>query len=1010
MKPDFFWNTWGSPFKNLYKLLLLVFGVTLLLYGIAFFSGSSFIIHWETQNQISPVKTIYDSYRIGFFEFPIAVDNYVIAQQFLASDLQVNKWPSYLLLLWMGFFISIVMALIPRLSRFWFVISLGLAGLLVAGLRLDFLLLFTSYSKAGLIAALILYLVPLYTFHFVKKNASFSIRLFTFLAVTVIFAFIIYKFSKVPLPFLHLTNYGIFVPLILTILFVLLTGHEIISGVLKVVTLGGGINKNSLPHFLVISLLFLANVVLALLRNAKVLDTGFYLIGAFLLIPISAIIGIWGYRDREITYRGIYPFFPIGALLYIGLAITAHLTIAWFFITGNDSLVESIEDAIMYSQTGYGVMFFLYIIVNFYDMLKDDANVGRVMYKPLKMPYFSSRFAGIIVIMGLFFVFNRVPYFQAVAGYYTGIADLYLETGDVLSAAEYYKFAGIYSGTSHRTNYAMATLERKSGNKIEELNYLKRAISKNPTEYAYANLASLYADENRYFEALFTLQEGVELFPRSGQLINNLGMVYSAINNVDSAYYWYQVAMGAGDAEDAATANIFALLRQKEMSIKKDTLNYLASGISYLPAVNNLVTLANELKVTLNDRGSVKFGRPEKEKIEQIVYNYNKMLNDPLLVDSVLKKEMHVFYDSGNISWFEDQTYFSGAMAMYKQGDIAGAYNELNRLAVLNRDKQYFSILGKLSMAEGAIALAKEYFTKAFQHGHPEVAAELAFVYLESGQKDKATFLWKQIAATGNENEKKLANAIISALKADVPEALFPEDDLVKYAFVTYRYDEFEPEELEKLTETIINNDMKLSAFLRLAKTYIELGQRNKAVRVFEAIGTVDFTIKDLLEEINLLQCWFAYRFDDSQLMKNIAGGMESEDMRVKNFIQLFKVLAGGESLKIHEKKTIFESLGYRDPLFEPGVLKAAEFFDQQMNDEEKAYDILLKAADFNPYSVEINKAYALHCLKLGLQNYALETLEELKTLMPSRMYATFKREFDKVMALSNQNELNWQK
>ncbi len=1009
MKPVFFWNTWGSPYKNLYKFLLLMLGAAILFYGIAYFAGSSFIIHWETQNQISPVKMTYDSYRVGLFEFPITIDNYVIAQQFFASDLQVNAWPSCLLLLWMGFFISMVMALIPQLGRFWFILSLGLVALFFAGLRLDFLLMFTAYSRAGLIAALVLYLVPLYIFHFVRKNVSFSKRLITFLAVTIVFALLIHQFARAPMPFLHLTNYGIFVPLLLTVLFVFMTGHEIISGVLKVVSSGGGINKNSLMHFLIISLLFMANVVLVLLRNTRVFDSGFYLIGAFLLLPVTAVIGIWGYRDREEAYHGIYPFFPVGALLYAGLAITAHLTVAWFFITGNDSLAETVEDAVIYSQIGFGAMFFLYAIINFYDLLRNDVNVIKVMYKPARMPYFTSRFAGIVVVMALFFVFNRVPYYQAIAGYYTGIADLYLETGDVLSAAEYYKLAGIYSKTGHRTNYAMATLEKKSGNKIEELNYLKKAISKNPTEYAYANLAALYADEQQHFKALFTLQEGIKKFPRSGQLVNNLGLIYSEIDNVDSAYYWFQAAMNSGDARDAATANIFALLRKKEMSIKEDTLHYLTSEISYLPAVSNLVALANELKVRIDDRGEVKFGKPEKEKIEQIVYNYNKMLNDASLVDSVLVGEMHVFYDSGNVSWFEDQIYFSGAMAMYNQGNVAGSFRELNRLAVLNKEKQYYPVLGKLSMAEDAYALARENFTKAFQNGHPEVAVELAFAYLESAQKDKAEFLWRQIARTGSDNEKKLADAMLSAFEAQSIEPFYLKDDLMKYTFVLCRYDEIDPVELEKLAGQIKDNDMKLMGYLRLAEIYTDLGNKEDALRMLEKIGAMDFSIEGLLEEINFLQCRFAYRFNDPQLMKNIAEGMQSKDHRVKNFIRLFTVLANDESMKVHEKMTVFESLGYKDPLFDPGVLEAARFFDREMNDEEKAYDILLRAVDFNPYSIEINKAYALQCLKLGLRNYALETLEELKTMMPSRMYATFKREFDEAMALSEQNELNWE-
>jgi len=391
MKPDFFWRSWPKPYKFIYQALLAVFVISICAYTFTYFSGSTFVIHWEIENIIDPTKTLFDSFWIGLYEFPIYVDNYVISQSFIASPLQVITWPAYVLMIWLGIFISFMLALITDLSRFWFVVAVILVTLLFVGLKLDFLLLFNSYEKIGLVVAIVLYFPSLYFFHFLKPNIGFATRLFVHMGATIVFGLIIFKFSGVSLPFLHLVNYGIYVPLILTILFALIIGHEILSSLLRVITSGAlAGDKNGLVHFLVISIVFFLNTVLVLLKNSKIIDVDLYVIGAFWLLTIGAILGIWGYRSKEMTYSGTFSFFPFGAFLFIGLAITAHLTISYFFISGNDSFVEAIEDVIVYSQLGYSLMFVVYVIANFFEMLRQNVDVGKVLYKPRRMPYFIS--------------------------------------------------------------------------------------------------------------------------------------------------------------------------------------------------------------------------------------------------------------------------------------------------------------------------------------------------------------------------------------------------------------------------------------------------------------------------------------------------------------------------------------------------------------------------------------------------------------------------------------------
>ena len=122
MKPDFFWRTWDKPYRISYQVLLSVFACSVIVYAVSYLAGSSLVISWEVEHIIDPVNTLLQSYRLGIFEFPISVNNYVISQSFIGSELSVNMWPAYLLLIWLGIFFSIMLALITDLSRFWFVV------------------------------------------------------------------------------------------------------------------------------------------------------------------------------------------------------------------------------------------------------------------------------------------------------------------------------------------------------------------------------------------------------------------------------------------------------------------------------------------------------------------------------------------------------------------------------------------------------------------------------------------------------------------------------------------------------------------------------------------------------------------------------------------------------------------------------------------------------------------------------------------------------------------------
>ncbi len=1010
MKLNFFWNDWDKPHRFIYILLLSVLALAMVSYGVAYVLGSSLVIHWELENIIKSVPTVWDTYWIGMYKFPIIIDNYLISQNFIASDLQVNVWPAYVLLAWMAVFLSVVLTFMPKLSRFWFVVSVVLFTLLLIGLKLEYLMLFNSYEKYGIAIGMALYYPLLYLFHFLRPNTSVSVRLASFLGTTVVFAGIIYQFSHVAMPFLHMANYGIYVPLILTILFCFMVGHEIVSGLLAVIS-GSGLSgeKGGLYHFLIISVVFLVNVAMVLFKNSRIFDWNLYLIGAFGLLTIATIVGIWGYRWRENTYEGTYPFFPIGAFLYLSLAITAHITVAYFFVTGNDPLVECVEDTIVFSQLGFSAMFLVYFLANFFDMMRENADVARVVFKPRRMPYFTSRFAALIVVLGIFLRLHMTPYNQAIAGFYAGIGDLYLKSKDLLVAREYYNLANTFSSTGHRGNYAMATLEQLDGKKAEEIRYLKLAVGKNPTPFAYASLASRLSDDKKYFEAMFILKDGLQEFPDEGRLMNNLGLLYTEIAQTDSAFQSFDMAMKMRKSHDVAGANVYALMRQQGLEVREDTLSTLLANTSYLPAVNNLVALANEKGGKIQDQGVALFKSPKKTSIDQVIYNYNKTLNDPSVADSAYFSQMTWFYDSSEVIWFEDQVRYAGALAEYKQGNVAIAMQSINKLALQNPEKEYFATLGKLALSLGAWELAIDHFKSSFQNGQLHIAPQLAMAYMETGQLDKATFLWQQIQAAGDSVNSEIAGKMIRISQMNnFDEILFAEAS-EKLAFIKYKYREVPIEKLQALALSIDNQNIQALAFLQLFDLYIELGDMQSAASSLVQLGELNLSEQRIVAEIDAAQCLYAYLTNDTALMAQLSNNLDKNSLLVSSYLTLFRERAKPQV----EYDTLVQndliSMALRNPFFEPGVTEAVNYLNAVAENPEHVYALLLKAVTINPYSRPLNQLYAIQCLKMGLKDYAMTTRDELRLTMSATSFSKFNLEFEKELGIYEAKREEWQ-
>jgi xanthine/uracil permease len=138
--------------------------------------------------------------------------------------------------------------------------------------------------------------------------------------------------------------------LVILAVFIFLISHEIIAGLVWLVSKNSQKGKNSLPQFLIIALIFLANVLLVYLENTKRIEKSSFVISPIILFITSSLLGIWGFR-LFLHQKDWFSFQKSGAWIYLGMATISMATVGFIFGTNNDPLIDLFEDFVGISSS-----------------------------------------------------------------------------------------------------------------------------------------------------------------------------------------------------------------------------------------------------------------------------------------------------------------------------------------------------------------------------------------------------------------------------------------------------------------------------------------------------------------------------------------------------------------------------------------------------------------------------------------------------------------------------------
>ncbi len=992
MQSFFYWADWSRPYKALYSLLFTQLLAVLVWMAYSYSQGYEVYLDWQKQGQAETTDVKINTIKVGPFNITNTAENTTYTQRFSSSGPKTNAASYYVFLGITTICACLLITIISTLPRFSFYIGAAFIVLYFMNMKLELLYLFGSEQKMGLALSLILFLPTAFYFNRIKSHITFFSRLLTFTCLFLISGVVVFFGANVERPFLHVSAASLLNPLIISLVFTLLIAHEIMGAVVLLLTRSNASSsKNTLTHFCIITLIYLANLVLAYLCESNIISWDIVYIHPFLLLTVSTLLGIWLYKYRESQYSYLFSFSPLGALFFIALAVCCFTTLTHLHTTANDPGIEIFRDFVIYGHLAYSFIFLLYIVANFINPLKNNMKVYKVLYTPATMPYFTYRIAGLIAFIALIAKSNwQVPVNQGISAYYNSLGDLHLKNQEGLLAESYFEEAAIYGYNNHKSNFALATfLESKKEHERAAIKY-KDALAKWPSEQAYVNLGNLYLDDGRFFDALFVLKEAGITFPNSIPIHNNLALLYGKTGLLDSAVYHLDRAYGQSENETAAS-NILAVVARSDFKMDADSV------LAYYQVKDDPISVNNNYVLYSNSGKPLEHSYTTTDTTLNFLdasILFNRSFNRLFSVDSL---ETQTIFDlankPGNASAREQLKYVA-CLNLYKNKNVNKAFRELNWLANESTSKggEFFNVIGTWALEQNAWEVAADYFKWATDKDWPEAPFNRAIALSEGGNLIDAIATWQEIATGKDQEAKQIATTMLTILTADLSsiEAL---PDYQKYLFVRYRFSHRDTTKFTALAESFQDMNYRGQACLDMCQKLWKHDQTEAAIRLYRDLGDLQITDEDLYRETQ----WFELKMLASeknirQLAQKINQGVEFDRDHIleKHF---YTGLLNEASEDTATARQNYELIAYMNPFFEEAVIHSANFFS--LMDPFEAYNILLNALEVNPNSIKLLKAYILQCARVELNSYADNSLEDLKRLIPQSDFTVFRDRYE---------------
>ena len=791
-----------TPYDNsIAKILIGVFLLLLITLGCFQYFGAHLYLNWELTSSLHKEMTELLTFDKGPFNFTISAPVNFITEVFLGSSVTQTRPIGVLLMLliWIGS--CGVLAFSTHLKSFWFFIFSGIVILFLNYMDLDSLGIFGSKEGAKWVTIgwVLLVLGPTYYFHSFNNKPSFLIKWGIISIITGLFLAICSLQNPLLLEWsIARTHLGIAA---LTFFFVLFISEELLFGLLYVLTKTRG-SANNEKHLIVFGGVYLGALGLFWSRKAGLIDFEFDIINPYYLMYASALVALYTIQFKQFMFNQFLnkDFEITWFFLLIGSIALVHLNLGAAY--GNDAHYDAMNYFIIYAHLGFGGIFFIYLIVNFIDPLVRGLQVYKVVYTEQSFPYITSKIAGLILILAVFLIADKIAYKKLVGAEYNYSGDYFKASGELPLAMEYFRQGSVFAWDSHHSHYQLGDYYLKKGNIDKSLYHFNRSTKRNPSEFAYLNTADAYSKKEKTTSAIGVLNKAQSDFFNSGEIQNNLAVRYFENGNQHSAR---QILENAGPTDQWNQA---ILVNTWFMGTPEwDSENYLTATI---PLKVNMLGSNLRSKTSFNPKLSPTELEPFTLHTAALLINAN------LLGDSIA---LHIQSDkilSTNKSGdWNREILNSQAIGLFLAGYANDAFKKLDAASTLSDalgKGLIFEQMGKLALHQGAPKLAIDFFIKAKRYGVLMSDYNLMIAGLEAQNWSLSKNSLKSILAIDSSNNQ-LTNSIMPIIEGLNNQSV---------AYYYYRPEEFNWTSLEQIS-LISTNDLR-SIWKRYVETTLDAG------------------------------------------------------------------------------------------------------------------------------------------------------------------------------------------
>lgn len=991
------------------RVALLILGfVALLAVGLALFhsfTGSERTLPVVTVPQLTPIPTTLTPLKIGLDELAVRLNGYLVTQTYDVAGPYVQPEAA---MAWLGLLavcLVYFLALVSTLARPAFVVGMALVIFLLMSLNADLLGVFDSLQQYFLVLALALLGLPAFAFHAFWPTATLGQRLLTFAVVVSALNVILLSQSNFSPAFtaLHLTSYATISGAVAFALLVLWVAFENIHGLLWLNTQAEnpGSRFGLLP-FVLASGLYLGTLLLYYLNDGEVLILPNVRLDPYLLLLPAVLVGWLGLRRRAATYGSWVGYWPGAAHIYLVLVALAAGSLGYALATANDPLITAGRDFTALALLTCGGAFLLYILLNFAPLMRQRLRVYRVVYEPRRLPFYTVYVIGIgalgiVSMRNNFFVLNQVR-----AGFYNNLGDLSrlqseedpTNDGLALLAERYYAESDVYDRFNHRASMGRAALYRFRNQRQNEINALRRALSRAPSEKIPLRLAALFDEPSDFFDRQKTLQEGIKNAPRSARLANDLAQLYSRSALTDSVLFYQQRATTLSPDNTIVRANQLAFLVQnQELKAAQELLRENAPQTDDMALQSNALLLAqltgdntatgtSTLADSTNGLSAAEFGRLYHTGLRRLAAHDTTLL--PLLNQAISHPDNEAYVE---------QLTFLRALTQYYGGRPVAAQATLLPLVIGTSPSAayYQQVRAMWLLDQGLYATAAAYFAEAARNGFAEVALPRAYAFALAGQPDSAQIQAAVAAQDPNptlaRQGQRLRNLLTLDFTTQFPSA--PDSIKAQYIVVVGAADA-NPMALLTAAEAIETPTARQAALLAQLPRVLAAGNLEGVRAALQRYAPSPATKSAASSQWNALRGKLYVQTQQTTNLRQLVSTSYFAPQHQPHRLYFQATLAD----KPVDAARLYAKLIREAPYLTEGVLAAADFHVRQ-RDYAKAYDVLLKGLDYNPESVPLLKAYVIAAVRAGLAPYAEEPLDKLRTLLAPAEYATFRSQYE---------------